>query len=526
MPETNDHQRAALAYALLACIYLLYLPHAQFVLDDWFVLGRYEQARRSGELGKTALAILQNQFHGQFRFQWLSFGIGYGLWMLVGYAPKVMLLVSLALHTACAAAWRAALLALGAGTGEAFLAGALFLLLPTTHGALLWSFNCAYFLWSTLWSLLFLRELARAGPLWRRTLFLLLALFSGDPVFALLVAAPLAAWRGWRPAVETWGALAAAVLLYALAVNRAPVFQAGLNVRYNFTMHQALATLSIIANVCRRMTGWTADAYYQLAASPAALLAAVAAGAMVIWGLRNSAGAPRKTGRWLVLAAALWTAAYGPILFLRAHEFRYDYVPSPYLALGLSAAALAVPRVGAALGAALAAWFAVAAVADIQQGWIPQSRRLAAMEGALRASRAAPGDTFIVSNTVMWIGTAPHFAFLAGWASTPFTEHVTGVHGLEAACDIVAEGRDLRVRHRNYGRPWKPEEAPRTRVLVVDRDGRLESRTLLAAPAGGERLRLYPLKGYTGPPVPREPVTRDQLALLEHEVYFVGRDVH
>ena len=126
----------------------------------------------------------------------------------------------------------------------------------------------------------------------------------------------------------------------------------------------------------------------------------------------------------------------------------------------------------------------------------------------------------------MWIGTAPHFAFLAGWASTPFAEHVTGVHGVEAACEIVAEGHGLRVRHRNYGRAWKPEEAARTRVLVVDGDGQVEGRTLLAAPAGGGRFRVYPLKGYTGPPAPAEPVAREQLGMLEHEIYFVERDVH
>lgn len=507
-----------MAYALLALLYLLYLPHAQFVLDDWFVLGRYEQAREAGELGRTALAIVQNQFHGQFRFQWLSFLLGYGLWLAVGYSPKIVFLVSLSLHTGCAAALRSALGKLGVGKGEAFLAGALFLLLPTTHGALLWSFNCAFFLWSTLWFLLFLREFAGDGPPWRQLTFLLLALFSGDPVFGLLVVAPLVAWRGWRKAVLVWGTVATAAALYALLVNKAPVFQAGLNVRYQFDLHQAGATLAIIGNVYRKMTGLTADSYYRLAGRWWALGSA----AVVAWGLRAHRV---EDTRWksLRLAAALWGAAYAPILFLRAHEFRYDYVPSPYLGLGL-AAATAWPRGRIALGAALAGWLAMATVGDIEQSWIPQARRLRAIEEKLKALRPDKGDTIVVSNTVMWIGTAPHLAFLAGWASTPFAERVTGVRGLEAACEIVDEGDALRLRHRNYRRDWKPEEAGRTRVFVVDQEGRLDERRLLARAVGGGKYQLYRLKEYLGPPVPAEPVGREQLAFLEREIYFAERD--
>lgn len=486
-----------MAYVLLASVYLIYLPHAQFVLDDWFVLGRYE----AGEVAQTALAIVQNRFHGQFRFQWLSFLMGYGLWLVVGYSPKAVFLTSLALHAGCATALRGALEKLGVGTREAFWAGALFLLLPTTHGALLWSFNCAFFLWSTLWFLLYLREVAAEGPLWRQTVFLLLALFSGDPVFGLLLVAPVVAWRGWRPVVVGWGTLAVAAVAYATLVNRVPVFQAGLNVRYQFTLHQALATLAIIGNVYRKMTGLPADSYFRLAAVGS-----------VRWWWR---------WRWLAVAVVLWGAAYGPILFLRAHEFRYDYVPSAYLALGL-----AVITGGRwVLGAVLAGWLALATVGDIGQSWIPQSQRLRLIEEKLRSLDVARGDTIVVSGTVMWIGTAPHFAFLAEWASTPFAEHVTGVKGLETACDIAEEGGALRLRHRNYQRDWKLEEAGRTRVLVVDKEGRLEEKKLLARPVGHGKFRLYGLKGYRGPGIPGEAVGREQMAMLEQGIYFVERDV-
>src|SRR6185436_16711645 len=98
------------------------------------------------------------------------------------------------------------------------------------------------------------------------------------------------------------------------------------------------------------------------------------------------------------------------------------------------------------LGAVLAGWLALATVGDIRESWIPQSQRLRLIEEKLRSLEVARGDTIVVSNTVMWIGTAPHFAFLATWASTPFAEHVTGVKDLKTACDIAEEGGVLRLR--------------------------------------------------------------------------------
>lgn len=173
----------------------------------------------------------------------------------------------------------------------------------------------------------------------------------------------------------------------------------------------------------------------------------------------------------------------------------------------------------------LAGWLALATVGDIRESWIPQSQRLRLIEEKLRSLEVARGDTIVVSNTVMWIGTAPHFAFLATWASTPFAEHVTGVKGLKTACDIAEEGGALRLRHRNYQRDWKVEEAGRTRVLVVDKEGRLEEKQLLARAVGHGKFRLYGLKGYRGPGIPGEAVGREQMAMLEQGIYFVERDV-
>jgi hypothetical protein len=228
-----------------------------------------------------------------------------------------------------------------------------------------------------------------------------------------------------------------------------------------------------------------------------------------------------SAARTLALAAGLWVAAYGPIWFLKAHEFRYDYVPSPFLALALATVALAIPRVRAVLAAGLAAWMAVATVADIRQCWIPQSNNLRAIARALREMRdLQPGDLIVVSNIPLWIGTAPHFAFMADWGSTPFAEHVTGVHGLQTACEIVDDGGRLRAFHYDVMRDLKAQDAARTHVLVVEAEGRLPPRRLLAEPVRPGEYRLFALKGYAGPAIAEGEFTRQQLALEESGIYF------
>ncbi|HYM12771.1 MAG TPA: hypothetical protein VEU62_18680 [Bryobacterales bacterium] len=553
MPAENQHRKKGrsrwwppvIAYLLLASIYLLYLPHAEFVLDDWLVLGRYEAVRQAGAgaEARMALAILQNQFHNQFRFQWISFGIGYLLFLVAGYSPRLVFALFLLLHAGCAEALRRALEGLGIARKLAFVTGAVFVLAPSTHGPLFWSHNCSYYIWSTFWFLLYLGEAAaclREGRLTgksagKQALFLLLALFSGDPVFGLLVAgAPLAAWfvQASRKAAAqatllAWGTVGVAASLYAFLINRAPILQQGIGLRYSFSAASLRASLVAIVDTYGRLTGVTARSFYHLRLGGAAVMAGALAALIVLLGWRAARvngpqrGRRPSTGRTLALAGGLWIAAYGPIWFLKAHEFRYDYVPSPFLALALTAAALAIPRARAALAAGLVAWMAVATVADIRQCWIPQSDNLRAIARALRGTPdLAPGDLIVVSNIPLWIGTAPHFAFMADWGSTPFAEHATGVHGLQTACEIVDDGGRLRAFHYDGMRDLEAHDAARTHVLVVEADGRLTPRRLLAEPVRPGEYRLYALKGYAGPPVADGDYTRPQLALEESEIYF------
>jgi len=536
LPPPDHHRRALAAYLLLACLYLWYLPHVEFVLDDWFLLGRYEEARRagSGEQIRLAGAIVQNQFHNQFRFQFLSFSLGYLVWLLVDYSPRVVFVLILGLQLGCAMILRQVCQRLGTGEGPAFLAGALLLATPTAHGPLLWSFNCMYFVWANFWFLLYLRSLAAclaAGRLDRRSAIrqgalLLLALFSGDPVFALLLAAaPLAAWRlrsraGPAATLLAWATVLPAAAAYALLINRAPLVAGGVGLRYDFSPARFWENLVSIADTYQRLSGLIPGSYYSLW-SAASIGAGALAAAVVVLGLRGVAWRPPPLARGGLLAAGLWIAAYGPIWFLRGHEFRYDYVPSPYLAMALSLAAFAWRPLRLPLAGVLAGWLAAATVANIEQGWIPQSRHLRSVAERLRGfDRAEPGDLILLSGAPLWMGTAPHFAWMAGWASSPFAQRVTGVPRVEAACDIVQENGRLRVSHYNYMRDLGPEEAVRTRILVVEPSGRLSERRLLAQETQPGAFRLFALKSHAGPPAAAGLYRREQLALLESEIYF------
>jgi len=536
---------AALLCLLLASVHLVYLPHAEFLLDDWGVLARYEKAGQEGPAAQAQVAVdlLRNRFHGQFRFQWISFQLGYLLYLLFGWAPAPIFAASVLVHAACALALARAVRKLGIGEAPALLSGTLFVLLPTTHGPLLWSHNCGFFLWSTLWFLLYLGSLAaslREGRLdgraaLRQAALLLAALFSGDPVFVLLLAAApavglyLRSKLAWRATLLAWGTVAAAAAFYALVINQTPLLRAGVGLRYDFDWENLRGNLLFILATYRRLSGLGREAFFELRLTPAAAAAGLAALGVALAACRRpeAAGRRREVGRpmgvpWrpMSLAAALWTAAYGPIWFIRGHEYRYDYVPSPYLALGLSLAVLALPA-GRLLGPALAAWMAVATVANIQQGWIPQSRNLRAVGAALRGlGSLEPGDLIIVSGTRLWIGAAPHFAFLAGWASSAFAQRATGVPGLEAAREIASEAGRLRIYHRNYMRDLNPGETSRTRVLVAGRGDRIRERRLLAQQVAPGAFRVYPLKGYSGPPPSTETYTREQLGLMRGTIYF------
>jgi hypothetical protein len=466
-------RRAALAIALTASLYLLYLPDVQFVLDDWWLFQKFERAAAPADMAR---AILENRLWGAFRTNGLSFLAVYGLWGLAGWRPAFYFVVGVALHGLVGYLLYRFVKRLGLGEGAALAAGMLFVALPTSHNPVFWFPACAHYLFSAAWLLVYLNS--AAGPWSRRAAAVqagavALASLSGDQVFGLLagsavcMAVVLRRRDLLRPAVVAWATMAVVGAVYIGWINRAPV-GGSVAARFDFRPAEVLEHLAGIG-----------EGYYKF--SWLALPAAVA-----VWWLRVESG-PAWRAVWL--GAGLWVLGYGPTWFLRWRELRYNYLPS--LGLALVLAALCRKRL---IAAALLGWAAGTVVGEIQDCWRPMARHTQAVIRELKKlENLRDHEIVAVAGTPSRIGTAPHFGMYHSYSSTPFVESVTGVFGLYVGRAILWDSGRLGLEHVDFFRELKPDELRRAHVVVCDGLEDCSIRTVLQR--GGER---YPLKNYRG----------------------------
>src|SRR5712692_6373954 len=244
---------AAAAYLALLAVYFLYWRHAEWFVDDWFLMPHFRQASQQGFQGVLDFAAdaAKNNIYGVFRMQWLSILYGYAVTALGGYSPRFNFAVLLALHGVCCWLLCQALWRLGVERGLAFLAGAFYLLSPAVHFSLFTYFTNPFFVFSTFWVLLLLWWFAgQENRLsWRNILpavgFAVAGMFSGEQSFLLLwILLPLAALcfsrrrSLFRIVVPVWAALGIAGGAYLLRVNRAAVWHAGFGKRYEWSWSQ------------------------------------------------------------------------------------------------------------------------------------------------------------------------------------------------------------------------------------------------------------------------------------------------
>ena len=532
-----------ICYLLLASLYLLYLPHVDFVLDDWYLVQKFEQARAHGLAGEWRLAVdlVRNQVWGVARIEGVSYLIVYGLYLLVGPHPWFYFLLGLAFHTLAAFLLYLALDRLFF-QHLSFLAGALFLLLPTVHNPLFWFPNCAKYLFAAFWFLLYfylLSDTLHSGRFTARAaacqaVALLLALFSTDQPFALLLfTAPWAAllWRrraGYRAALLAWTVLLTGAFIHFRWINTARL-TGSIGAKFQFTPAQLVGNLRAIGTDYLRLAGLR-DSYYHPAALGAAAILPLAGGVLTFWCLRREPPCPTPPtplGRALLLGLGLWLAAYGPVLFLGWRELRYDYLPSIGLAIFLAAliGALLRPWPRNALPAAaglLVAFSAATAVAEIRQCWIPMSRHVRSIETELRRlPHLAYHDNVVIAGTPMRLGTAPHFGMFNSYTSSPFVESVTGVWGLNAARDLLYDYGRLGLEHTDFFHEIHAGDLARTHLIACAPDLTCAPRTVLARHVGSGRYTLHPLKDYAGPALdPARTYSIGDLAPLRAQIYI------
>ncbi len=562
-------KRVLAVYACLSAVYLLYVPFALPVLDDWMYLQVFAQARAGGVGGEIAFLrhLIDNSWLSQFRTFWAGVAPVYALSLVAGFSGWPYFLLAWSAHLATALLLRRLVTALSGEEWLGFAAGAVYVVFPASNNALFWSVsNCFYylqalvFLWwlCSLWSKLALRQDYRYR--WKDFLLLALVAFTGEQILpALLLLPPLTFWlfgreEDRRPFLRFWSAQSAAAIallgFYTLVINRMPIAQ-GFHNRYQDAPRwspwpvaaRLFASLGLMPGLAEWRPAWRVDA---------TLLALLAAAAIAFfWGARRLGRDPvpgarpakREMAKLTPAKLLLWSAAgaaltYLPVALLPGIEWRYLYVPAVFLVSGGVAALAALGRRACLALAFLATAYGLSLTYfEMRQCWIPESRVARAMIEALAASAPVrEGAVVIFAHAPHAIGPAPSFIAGASWSQNSMLEHYTGAKGVEGARELLVNRQgELALYRRDSLAPFTSAGIPRLRVFVRAEDGRFVPKSLLALPAPGDRYQLLPLssrdhKGVAPesplvpgvPLLPEAPLTMEELKRLPlfPEIYF------
>lgn len=498
--------RTLLCFLLLATPYLLYGPHAEFVSDDWFQLDSYRSYQARGWTGQWELVqvLVQNKLYGQFQLNWLVTVMDSLILWIVGYAPRFVFALAVAVHLVNAWLFYRLLTRLEVAGSVAFASGAVFLLVPTAHNVLFWALNTGFFRVPPLFLMLLWLSFVKAlhtglvgwkTALWQAALVVATLFSGGAPLFLLLLfGGPWIAlcWfrrEQWRLAARLtlahWALVTAALAVY-LRFGTAVPLAAG--ARYDFSYGFFVWNTRNFRGHLFGLSG-LAGASFEVRPEVAVLAAAILAALLVVVGV----GRARDGQRWrpAMFAAGLLALAGGPLLFLVGRTLRHYYTVSPFLAL-LVAALLPARRFTAA---AVCAWFAAGTVAEIRQCWIPQSRHVQALKAGLRSLRnLEPGDLVVVPGAPWVTGTAQNFVLTHNLWADRFARIIVGVPDLEFWREIVIEQGMIRLYHRHTMRTTSAEELARAHVLIGPPEGPYHPALSWAEPIPDGSRKLHCLK--------------------------------
>lgn len=534
------------ALAASSAVYLLYLPHALPVLDDWMWLEALHKARTGGFAVEIAFFqhIIDNTWLGQFRIFWtgllpyfvFALAAGFSGWPYFLLAWAAHLLTGLLLFR---------IVSLLSGDGEiAFTAAAVYVVFPAANGALFWPLTVYYLetLAFAAWFYYTWSKLAVRGDYrYRFTDFALLlaAVFSGEQILpALLLLLPLTFWlagerRQRRPFARFWlihaGAMAVLLASYTLAINRESILQS-FGKRYE-TVHpwslrgpsyMLFSSLGLNQDFARRLPGWWRDP---------ALLALAALAALAFFGTLRRRPASRSGARFPELL--LWSIAgviltYLPTARLNTFEWRYFYALSFFLVPAGVAVLAALPRPARLFASFVTlAWCLTQTYFALTQCWIPQSREARAILDAVAAAGPFQShEAFVFSGDHLVNGFAPSFINGSSWSMQAALERATGADHVRGARDLVInEHGELALHCRDEFLWFHRQDLARLRVFVRRPDNRFVAKSILALPAPDGRFEVVPLRSYSGLPLPSSPLTLDELKRLAQfpDVYFARR---
>ncbi len=533
-------------YACLSAVYLLYLPHALPVLDDWTILEIFREARTAGVAGAAGFLgrLVDNTWWGQFRIFWASFVPVYALSWVAGFAGWPYFLLAWTAHCVTSVLLGRAISLLAADERAGFLAGAVFAVFPAASNNLLWPLGNYYWppLFLMLWFYRSWKKLAVADPPgygWKDAALALPVAFAGEQTLpALLLLMPLTALLFGSPAARgrllRWSAAHLATLIVLLAayvflVNNVPV-RGTFALRYTggaWSLLPFVKTLAASLGLLPGVAEWSPRWRPELALM--ALLAL--AGAAFFWcGRRVRDGSPPparllKLFLWSAAAAAL---TYLPVALLPGVEWRYLHAPSLFL-VPAGVALLSLLKGPAPVATALLAIAYCVSLTyfEIRQCWVPESREARSVLDAIAAARPFRAfDMLIFSGAPHATGPAPSFILGASWALRGALQHHAGAAlELLGARELLVNDRgELALYNRDRTRRITRQDFPHLRPFVRGPDGRFHPKSVLAIPASEGRLEVIALPRFRGV-VPAAPVTREELdrSGWSPDIYFAHR---
>lgn len=482
--------RVLLICALLSAVYLLYLPHAMPLADDWVYLRLFEDP------WLTRLHhLIDNTYHVHFRLNWAGLLPVFLLGLPAGSAWLYNLLAWIAhLLTAVLLGRLVSSLAADAGTG--FAAAALYAVLPTANQVLFWSLGTSFYYMQALGLAWFL--------LHHRLRFLPAVLFLGEQsLLAVLFLPPPGErpqrfWRYWALHVAAALALLAA---YALLINRLPM-AGGIRGRAGGVdwslwplLPRTLAALGV-------RPIWHPDWRFDPTLAVLLLLAAAA----LFYGFRTIPAQP-PSGRRSHLRLLLWSGAgilltYLPVSWL-ALEWRYLYLPSLFLAsAGAAVLGLLGSRPRIVLLTLAVAWSICITFQEMRQCWIPQARVARALVDALVSGGPYhDGEVVLFSGGPGPLGPAPNFITQSDFSLREVVERYAPHHHLLAARELViTPSGELALYPRDALRSFTHADLDHLRIFAWRPGDRYELLSWIALPAPDGRVTLRALLPDPGPP--------------------------
>jgi hypothetical protein len=456
------------AYAALSAVYLLYLPDALPMLDDWVYLQLWDQAHAGGLHGIAAYltGLLDNTYNGNLRLNWLSYLPAFLLSSVAGHAGWPYFLLAWVVHWLTAVLLCRVLSEVFEDPETGFLAGAVYAVLPSSNYVLFGPLSASFYYFQSLLFLWWFHATwkartahpARVAPV----------VFSGEQILpALLLLVPLPRHRFLRSWLLHAATIAVLLGAYVLLINQSPLLPS-IGRRYDIAQQWSLKAFNFFLvgslGFAPDFVGWR-----PVWRPEPALLVCLALAAAALIALFPRPQHRNRQGELLLWSIAGAVLTYLPVARLASMEYRYLYVPALFLvSTGAALLSFLPRRVRLILGPLLVLYCLSYTYFEMRQAWTPQSRiARAALDAARLHGPFRPDELVVFSGGPLQIGPAPAFITGASWSFRSLVPPATGARDL-----VAGDHGELYLFQGDTYLPITPADLGRLRAFTLDSTGR------------------------------------------------------